>query len=79
MQVFAPDTHWRKGAMKDTKTLDIPTAGKKYFGLSKGGSYAAAKRGDIPTVRIGRRIRAPIVALERMLANARSRHEDTAL
>ena len=65
--------------MKDTKTLDIPTAGKKYFGLSKGGSYAAAKRGDIPTVRIGRRIRAPIVALERMLANARSRHEDTAL
>ena len=65
--------------MKDTKTLDIPTAGKKYFGLSKGGSYAAAKRGDIPTVRIGRRIRAPIVALERMLAGAKSRQEDTAL
>jgi hypothetical protein len=60
-------------------TLDVPTAGKKYFGLSRGGSYAAAARGDIPTVRIGRRLRAPIVALERMLANAKSRQEDIAL
>jgi hypothetical protein len=58
---------------KDAKTLDVPTAGKKYFGLSPGGSYAAAARGDIPTVRIGRRIRAPIIALERMLADAKPR------
>jgi hypothetical protein len=58
---------------KDVKTLDVPTAGKKYFNLSPGGSYAAAARGDIPTVRIGRRIRAPIVALEAMLANAKPR------
>jgi hypothetical protein len=90
MQVFASDTYlltWGKDAMKkpkkemetDVKTLSVPDAGKRYFNLSPGGSYAAAARGDIPTVRIGRRIRAPIVALERMLAGAKSRQEDTAL
>jgi hypothetical protein len=63
---------------KDVKTLDVPTAGKKYFNLSPGGSYAAAARGDLPTVRIGRLLRCPVIALERMLANAKSR-EDTAL
>ena len=58
---------------RDVKTLDVPTAGKRYFNLSPGGSYAAAARGDIPTVRIGRRIRSPIIALERMLADAKPR------
>jgi hypothetical protein len=62
----------------ETKTLDVPTAGEKYFGLSRGGSYAAAARGDIPTVRIGRKIRVPIVALERMLAEAKPRQNDAA-
>ena len=63
---------------KEIKTLDVPLAGKKYFGLSRGGSYAAAARGDIPTIRIGRKIRVPVVALERMLANAKPRHDDAA-
>jgi len=62
----------------NAKTLDVPTAGRRYFNLSPGGSYAAAARGDIPTVRIGRRIRAPIVALEAMLANAKPRQGDAA-
>ena len=34
-------------------TITVPEAGKKYFGLSVNAAYAAAKRGDIPTIRIG--------------------------
>lgn len=52
------------------KTLDVPTAGRLYFGLSQNGSYLAAQRGEIPTIRIGGRLRVPIMALERMLENA---------
>ncbi len=52
------------------KTLDVPTAGRLYFGLSKNGSYLAAQRGDIPTIRIGGRRRVPVAALERMLEQA---------
>jgi hypothetical protein len=38
-------------------TLSVPEAGKRYFGLSRNGSYDAAARGDIPTIRIGRLLR----------------------
>jgi hypothetical protein len=54
----------------DPKTLSVPTAGKRYFGLGKNASYDAARRGDIPTIKIGSRLRVPIIALERMLAEA---------
>jgi hypothetical protein len=54
------------------KTLSVPTAGKRYFGLAKNASYAAAARGEIPVIRIGGRLRVPVVALERMLADAGS-------
>lgn len=50
------------------KTLSVPEAGKRYFGLGKNASYDAAHRGEIPTIRIGSRLRVPVVALERMLA-----------
>jgi hypothetical protein len=51
----------------EPKTLTIPKAGKDYFGLCRNASYAAAKRGDIPTIKIGRLLRVPVVALEAML------------
>jgi hypothetical protein len=51
-------------------TLSVPEAGKKYFGLGRNASYAAAERGDIPTVKIGKLLRVPVRALERMLDNA---------
>jgi hypothetical protein len=51
-------------------TLSVPTAGKKYFGLSRNASYEAAARGQIPTIRIGRLLRVPVRALERMLDDA---------
>jgi hypothetical protein len=52
------------------KTLTVPEAGKIYFDLERDASYAAAKRGQIPTIRIGRTLRVPIAALERMLEAA---------
>jgi hypothetical protein len=56
----------------DTKcpTISVPEAGKRYFKLGRDGSYEAAKRGDIPVIRLGRRLRVPVAALERMLDEA---------
>ena len=56
--------------MSQLKTLSVPEAGRIYFGLSRNASYAAAHRGEIPVIRIGRLLRVPIVGLERMLDEA---------
>ena len=55
--------------MKDEMplTLSVPEAGKRYYGLSRNGSYAAAKRGDIPTIDVGRLKRVPVIRMERKL------------
>jgi hypothetical protein len=52
------------------KTISVPEAGKRYFDLGRNASYEAARRGELPTIKIGRRIRVSILALERMLAEA---------
>jgi hypothetical protein len=49
------------------KTMSVPEAGRRYFDLGRGASYAAAARGDIPTIRIGGKLRVPIIAIERKL------------
>lgn len=51
---------------EEQPTLDVPTAGR-FLGLSKEAAYNAAARGDIPILRIGRRIVVPTAALRRML------------
>jgi hypothetical protein len=51
----------------DVKTLSAPQAGRRYYGLGKNASYEAAKRGEIPTIRIGARLRVPVIAMERIL------------
>jgi hypothetical protein len=65
--------------MKNTdtspKTMPVPDAGRIYFGLGRNASYEAAKRGDIPTIKIGGRLRAVVSALERMLEEAGRRSE----
>ena len=58
-------------AAADEITISVPEAGKRYFGLSRNGSYAAADRGDIPTVQIGKLRRVPVRVLERRLEAAR--------
>jgi hypothetical protein len=59
----------KEGAVMDPgpKTLTVPEAGRVYFDLGRNASYEAARRGDIPTIRIGRLLRVPVVALERRL------------
>jgi hypothetical protein len=53
--------------MDQPKTLTVPEAGRVYFDLGRNASYEAARRGDIPTIKIGRLLRVPVVALERLL------------
>jgi hypothetical protein len=57
-------------ANETDRTLSVPEAGKRYFGLGRDGSYRAAGRGDIPTIRIGRLLRVPVQAMERLLDSA---------
>ncbi len=47
-------------------TYSVPEAGAK-IGLGKSASYEAARRGDLPTLRMGRRLFVPVVRLKRML------------
>ena len=53
------------------KTLSVPTAGKIYYDIGRNASYEAAKRGDIPTIRVGKLLRVPVVAMERKLEQAK--------
>ena len=48
-------------------TTSVPEAGRRYYGLGKNASYEAARRGEIPVVRVGRKIRAVIPQIERQL------------
>jgi hypothetical protein len=54
----------------ERKTISVPQAGREFFGLSRNASYKAAQRGEIPTLRIGRLLRVPVMALERKLEGA---------
>lgn len=47
-------------------TVSVEQAGQ-VLGFSRGASYAAAKRGELPTIRMGRRIVVPVPALLAML------------
>jgi hypothetical protein len=68
-----------KGAEMTTETeltLSVPEAGRRYFGLGRAASYQAAKRGDLPAMRVGRLKRVPVRTLERMLDAVKPK-EDT--
>ncbi len=53
--------------MTDCKTMSVPEAGETYFGLSRNASYQAAKRGEIPIIRVGGLLRVPVSAMERIV------------
>jgi hypothetical protein len=72
---LTPNTGWRndvgkyllsrKNTMSEKAlSMSVPQAGKKYFGLSRNGSYEAAARGEIPTIKVGRLLRVPVRAME---------------
>jgi hypothetical protein len=52
------------------KTVSVPEAGRRWFGIGRNASYMAARRGEIPTIRIGRLLRVPVIALQRKLEQA---------
>lgn len=49
------------------KTISVPEAGREYFGFGRHSSYEAAKRGDIPTIKVGRLLKVPVRAMEAKL------------
>jgi excisionase family DNA binding protein len=55
--------------MSDRKTMSIREAAN-YLGIGRNSAYEAARTGQIPTIRIGRLLRVPVIAIERMLAHA---------
>ena len=54
--------------LEDRLTLTVEEAAA-LLGISRAFAYEAVTRGEIPSIRIGRRILVPKVALERFLAN----------
>lgn len=48
------------------RTISVEEAGRR-LGVSRNTAYEAAGRGEIPTIRIGRRLLVPVVAFERLL------------
>ncbi len=51
------------------QVLSVPNAGRTYLNLGRNASYEAARRGDIPTIKIGRKLVVPIRAMEKLLDN----------
>lgn len=52
--------------LRSRATVTVEQAGS-VLGLSRGGAFAAAQRGDLPVIRIGRRLIVSTQALLRML------------
>ncbi len=48
------------------ETCTVPEAGK-ILGIGRNGAYEAARTGELPTIRLGRRIVVPKAALKRLL------------
>jgi len=52
------------------KTVNVEEAGQ-ILGIGRNSAYEAVRRGEIPVIKIGKLLRVPVVALERMLEEAR--------
>ena len=60
--VSAVPANWR-----ELTHTTVPIAGLIIGSLSKNGSYDAAKRGEIPTIKLGRKLVVPVAPLRRLL------------
>ncbi len=52
------------------KTMSVPEAGRIYYAVGRDASYQAAKKGLIPFIWVGKFMRVPIVAMERIMEQA---------
>ena len=77
--IFGPMLLWNHNSPHMRRQMDneetklvmtVPEAGKK-LGLSREASYQAARRGDIPTIRIGNLLKVPVVQFNRLLDGAK--------
>lgn len=57
------------------QTVRVEEAGR-ILGIGRTKAYEAARTGEIPTIRIGRRLLVPKVALERLLSGAVANVQD---
>jgi excisionase family DNA binding protein len=64
-----------KNANTERRAITVSEAAS-ILGISRGSAYEAAKRNEIPTIRIGRRLLVPLAALERMLAGNTIRYDN---
>ena len=55
----------------ERKTRTIEEAAKA-LGIGRNQAYEAARKGELPCIRIGRRLLVPLAALERLLAGGKS-------
>jgi excisionase family DNA binding protein len=55
--------------MNQPDTMSVEEVANR-LGISRNGTYEACRRGEIPNLRIGRRIVIPRAAFERLLATA---------
>ena len=55
--------------MTERRTITIPEVAK-VLGIGRAAAYEGARTGQIPTIRIGKRILVPVPALERKLEEA---------
>lgn len=51
----------------EVRTISV-TEAAKLLGIGRNQAYDAAHRGELPTIKIGKRLLVPVVALERMLS-----------
>lgn len=51
---------------RDRPTLTVPEAGA-FVGLGRSASFDAARRGELPTIRFGRRLAVPTARLRQLL------------
>jgi excisionase family DNA binding protein len=58
------------GDQMTAKTISVEEAAK-ILGIGRNSAYEAARNGQLPVIKIGKLLRIPVVALERMLEEAR--------
>lgn len=61
------DTTGRLPDPEDRPTITVAEAGAIAFNLGRAASYEAARRGDLPTIRVGNRLWVPTALLRQKL------------